>query len=85
MSNRNIFLKCDCHVEAIEMEYDPEYNEYYLAFWGCGFGNNKKHSLKQRIRFAWKLLTKGTLYTDMVVLDATKVNELAKFINETQK
>jgi hypothetical protein len=85
MNDKSIFLKCDCHGEAVEFQYESEYNEYYLAFWGCGFGNNKKHGLLRRIKFAWMLLTKGTLYTDMVVLDEEKARQLADFINETQK
>lgn len=85
MSEKSIFLKCDCHTEGVEMEHDSEYNQYYLAFWGSGFGNNKKHSFLKRCKFAWTLITKGTLYTDMVVLDETKASELADFINKTKK
>lgn len=85
MKNINLFLKCDCHGEGIEFEYDEDSKQYYVAFWNQGFNANKKISLLKRIKFAWQLLTKGHLFTEMVILDDEKANLLADFIKNNHE
>lgn len=85
MDSNELFIKCECHGEGIEITRDDELNQYYLAFWGYGFNNNKKFSFWRRLIFAWMLIIKGTLYNDMVILDDNKATELVDFINKTKK
>ena len=81
---KSIILKCDCHAEAMEITYEPEFKQFWFAYWGYGF-TNKKLSFFRRIKWAFKLLITGTLYTDFVILDDDKAKQLADFINENKK
>lgn len=85
MKSNELFIKCECHGEGIEITRDEELNQYYFAFWGYGFSNTKKYSLWRRLKLAWTLLRKGRLYNDMVILDDTKATQLVEFINKTKK
>ena len=79
MIENDIFLKCDCHGEAMQVSYDDEFKQYWFAYWGYGF-TNKKTSLWCRIKYAFMLITKGTLYKDFLILDKDRAQQLANYI-----
>ena len=81
------FFECECCSEGIMLSH--EINDPYpvidLAFFKDGFHGRYFLTFKQRLRYMWQILTKGTVWTDMVILDKNQAkdlgNELIKFSN----
>jgi hypothetical protein len=95
MMNKEIFLKCDCHTEGILVEIDDfeEDNlkgnpEVCMAFYEHTPKRLREKfffSWKERFKLIWQVLTKGTVYSDMVILNKEKALELVKFIEGAYK
>ena len=79
--NNSIFIKCACESEGLGVDYDSEDNLYYFSYWSCGF-SNKILSIKDRVRYCWKVLTKGKAFNDEIVLTKEDVNRLDNFLLE---
>jgi len=83
-----VFIECSCGTEGvlITSEYDVHQQdseffvkqEYFMSFFG--FGQIRSNSWKWRIRQAWRILRKGTPYTDMIVLTRDEAMKVASFI-----
>ena len=81
----NKFYCCDCATEGIvtSFEYLEKDEENLpsplidLYFWTIqNKCKNTKMSFKQRLQGCWKILTTGTCYSDMVMLDKKTAIEL---------
>ena len=83
-SEPNQFTMCDCYSHALFTEYDEEDNEFYISLFNRSYNGNE-FSFLQRLRWCWYILTKGKPYTDMVVIDTIKAEELATFLKEHTK
>lgn len=87
-----LFIKCECYSEGIEVQYyheDANDRGFYVNYWKYGIGGRYSGvSLWDRLRFAWKLLFRGTLHGDQIILtteDATKMkNYLEKHIKHDE-
>ena len=75
------FLMCDCGCEAISICHDDELKEFYLSMWSRGTILNKI-PLMWRLRYAWKILARGKLNIDEVVLTYNSARELVKYITD---
>lgn len=75
---KELFLKCSCSSEGLQVVVDKEYGDYYVSFWQQGHGI--KLPFLFRLKYAWKLLTKGLPYGDDVILTKKDVNKLIKFL-----
>lgn len=84
IDDSSIILKCECHSEAMEVTYDSEFKQFWFSYWGYGF-SNKKVSLFRRLKFAFRLILKGTLHKDFLILDEDKAKQLVDFINQNKK
>jgi hypothetical protein len=76
-SPRKIY-KCKCGSEAIEIaidEFDTNDPGIELCIWR--FGHTATKTIRERIRWAWEILTKGTLYKDEVILSQATALELS--------
>ena len=81
MADREKFIKCDCHGEGILVtKYDDE-EEMYFSYWREGI-NPVKLSWRMRLKLCWLTLTKGSFYTDQVILNKEKAMELALWIQD---
>lgn len=78
----SIFVKCDCHVEAIELQHWADENSFYISFWDMGRSKISWMPWKKRIEMIWRILRGKDLYADMVILDYEKAKEVADFINK---
>ena len=77
------FIVCECHSEAVSVEYDNEYGDLSMAFWrlaGC-----QPYSFWKRIRWIWHILRTGNFYDDMVMLDEKEVKKLIKVLTKFNK
>jgi hypothetical protein len=83
IKSKTIFLKCACYGHAIEVEYDEESDQYNISIWKYGIESDKL-SFKERIRWAWRLFTRGNLWADEIILTAKSKEELVKFLSENK-
>jgi hypothetical protein len=81
----SIFLKCDCHAEAIEIHYWKDDEEFYLSFWDIGRSKVSWIPWRKRFEMIWRILKGKDLYADMVILNKEKAKELVSFINHKLK
>lgn len=70
------FIMCSCHSESVLVEKHANEDEIYLSLFGRGL-NVQRYNLKDRIRHIWQILTKGSPYTDEIVLSRESAKELA--------
>tara|TARA_Y100001934_G_C11832289_1_gene531149 strand:+ start:61 stop:450 length:390 start_codon:yes stop_codon:yes gene_type:complete len=81
-----LFLRCDCHTEGIEIQYyheDDNDKGFYVNYWKYGIGGRYSGvSLWDRLRFACKLLFRGTLHGDQVMLEPDKAEKMRDYLTE---
>ena len=77
-----IFIKCQCACEALEITYYKEDEEFFVAFWDVGRSKTSWMPWKRRFQLIWKILRGKDLYGDMVILDHKRAKQAADFINE---
>jgi len=77
--DRSIFIKCECQGEGMGVDYYKEEGYYYFSYWRHGL-SNRKLSWKERIRYCWNVLVKGTAFNDEVLLSQVSVDKLIDFL-----
>jgi len=81
---KSIFVKCECHQEGMGVICDLDDGLYYFSYWSHGLRTGKL-SWRQRLRYCWRVLTKGKAFSDELVLNQISVDELVSFLNDTSK
>jgi hypothetical protein len=76
----NKFIKCACYGHLMELEYDREYNQYYLTIWSSGF-KREKLSWYDRIRWIWNILKTGNPWSDMFIINESTRKEIVEFLD----
>jgi len=76
------FIQCSCYSEGILIEYDDEDSLYYVSFLADS-PERFKLSIIVRLRSIWRLLTKGKIYSDQVVLSHKEATALVRFLSDT--
>ena len=79
LTDKSEYIECSCGSEMLRMSFDPsdDWAELNIAFW-C-YGQPYGFGFKERIRWAWRVLTKGKPYDDMVILDTLKAAQVIEF------
>ena len=81
-----LFIKCDCHSEGLEAQYyreDEKDKGFYVNYWKYGIdGRYSGMSLLDRLKYAWKILFKGTLHGDQVILEVDKAEQLRNYLTK---
>jgi hypothetical protein len=77
------FIECDCHSEFVRLDYDPEFEHFDLSIWVQEASS--KPSWKTKLRWIWRILTKGSPYGDQVILNKDKAKAFADYLTETMK
>ena len=76
---KNVF-SCECSGELLRIEkIDDNPTEYWIALYRLG---NYNPSIKNRIKWAWKILKTGRLHEDQITLSEESVKELRDYLNE---
>ncbi len=86
-TNKELFLKCTCHGEALQIEYevDKRWNEdgeYWVSLWERGFDGIL--CWRERLRWVWNILKTGKPFSDHVILSKQDAIKLRDFINEIE-
>lgn len=83
MKYNGSYFMCECGGETLYIEKynDPDLPpEYWIALYRLGC---YKRSLKNRIKWAWKILWKGDLWIDQVTLSQENIDRLGEFIKDS--
>ena len=73
---RKYFYDCECHGEGLITDEDEDL--IYVSLWRLGFGQKGHNSFRERVRWAWNILTKGHPWTDEVVLSPDTCIEIGE-------
>ena len=89
IDNKNaepLYIKCECYSEGIEFQYfneDTSDKGFYVNYWKYGIGGRYSDvSWWDRIRFAWKLLFKGTLHGDQIILSVKDAKSMKQYLDK---
>jgi len=81
--DQSTFIKCECHLEGLGVDYFADDDHYYFSYWKQGL-SNKKLSWKAKIRYCWQVLRHGKAFEDEVILSAESANKLCNWIIGTE-
>ena len=85
IKNKSIFIKCDCHGHLLELEkYDDTDNYFSLIYWVLG-GYGERMSFIERIKLCYRVMRRGKICDNEIIINDDKAKELSEFINETVK
>ena len=83
MRENGRWFMCECGGESLYVERykDNEVgvDEFWLALYRLG---NYNPSLKNRIKWAWKILIKGQLHTDQISLDVKAMKRFVLWLSD---
>lgn len=88
------FIKCECGVHLLSVLFEKELyggdnvelkpkcvKTFFLAMFNYGdYGS--KYGFWRRIEIAWKIIRKGKMHEDQLVLNPEEAGRLAEFINK---
>lgn len=77
------FIQCECQGEGMGIDYDQEDGLYYFSYWSQGL-SNKRLGMRDKIRYCWRVLTKGKAFEDEIVFSSEKAKELSSWIDATE-
>jgi len=82
-------FRCDCYSEGVTVSLlrDDDLDNYQeapyisMSFWEHSIKHtSNKLCLKQRLIYAWQILTKGSLWTDMIMMNRYTAKKFANYI-----
>jgi hypothetical protein len=76
------WIECDCSSHAIAVDADSFFGSIDLSFWQLG-SYLFKHSWLNRVRFAWKMIIHGRVYSDMVSLNREETQKLIEALQQS--
>ena len=83
---KNIDLECSCFTEGIRIQVIEDFPKTFeFSFWQYGFGDKRKLSFSDKLRWIFQIIIKGVPYSDMVILDIEKAIILKDFLKENLK
>jgi hypothetical protein len=79
-----LFVKCHCAAEALEISYYSEKNNgenmFHVVFWDTGRKKVSSISWKEKWGLIWKIIRGENLEADGVYLDHKRAKQTADFI-----
>lgn len=78
-------FECPCGSEALVAEKYSDEEEIYLSIWFRGVGAAKPLDWKGRLRYCWRILTKGSPYGDQLILTPETAVRLSNFLKVDNK
>lgn len=75
---KEIYINCECGTEILRIEYDEQDEFYYLSIYKL----DKEHSLRNKLRYIWKIIKIGEPYEDQIVITKKQISKLSNFLKE---
>lgn len=79
----NKTIKCACYHELFHLEWDEEFEQLNVSIWSP-YSTDTRMSWRQRLRYCWRILTKGRPYGDQLILEKQHIAELVDYLIEVQ-
>jgi hypothetical protein len=79
MNIQQIFF-CECGEEALVVEYDKELQIAELALFYRNIYSYKRMTLKQKIRYVFRVLWYGQPFLDQIVLNKKQIRKFQKIL-----
>ena len=76
-----MIIECDCGTHLLRTDYDEELKLFYMSFYTYGNGN-LKINIWSRIKYAFKHIFTGRIYSDQMVLNKKESLKLIEFLKE---
>ena len=80
--SKEFWIKCDCDTHVINVKQDIEDNLIYFSIWQEGDERNQKLPFWYRIKMAFRIAFKGTLFSDQIVLNPDASDTLIQAVRE---
>jgi MoaA/NifB/PqqE/SkfB family radical SAM enzyme len=80
ITNKTLFIACDCRSEILMIEYDHEIKIADLAIFENYTNYSHKMSLWQRLRYCFRVLFQKKPYSDQIVLNNKQLSDLKNFL-----
>jgi hypothetical protein len=84
----SLFIKCDClacsfELSRVEETYDkgPPIKMFELSVWQL-IDTNRPFGWRERIRWAWRIISTGMPWADMIIISDEKAKKVAQFITK---
>lgn len=77
------FIKCECWGEGMGIDFDPDDGLYYFSYWSNCITNGRL-SWRQKLRYCWQVLVKGTPFNDQLIFDQKSVDQLTHFLSKNR-
>jgi hypothetical protein len=79
MSNKNIFIKCECDTEGVFICYDDQTDLFDMSFMSA-HPDSFTISWMERVKNAFRLLFTGRLYHDQLVISPEQAKKMVNFL-----
>jgi hypothetical protein len=79
--NENIYVRCSCGSEIVQLQRDKETKEIYMALYSYGHAPNNS-TLKDRLKLIWRIIRRGTPYVDSICLDKKEQQMIVDFLQK---
>lgn len=76
---KEIFIKCECGTEGVLLEKDDDLGGFVMSFFGTSIYTFAKGSLWQRFRLALRVMFKGRLYHDQILISKENAKEICQY------
>jgi hypothetical protein len=80
MSEKRLFIRCNCGSHALELTWDEEFGWLEMAQWHYA-SSSSPLPFKERLRWIWRILTTGKPWTDSVLLDKKEIEQLKNYLS----
>jgi len=74
------YICCSCGSEILVLDKWDE--DICLSIWDDGYSCDNRLSIWQRMRWCWQIITKGKPFTDQIVLDENKIEDIMVAMEE---
>lgn len=75
---------CSCYGEGLYIENNKECETIDISFFRRGF-SGALLSWRERVRWCWNILSKGTPYTDELMLNMEEAKKVKEWLNSNVK
>jgi hypothetical protein len=76
---KEIFIHCDCGNEVLRLSYWADEGALYLSMYEQ---YKPATSVRDKLRWIWRIISRGTPFEDEICLDRAQVEEVIKFCTE---
>jgi CRISPR/Cas system-associated protein Cas5 (RAMP superfamily) len=78
--NKTVFIPCECQSEVLYIEYDHQLELADLCLYENYNTIRSKNSLFSKIKQIARIISRGTIYSDQIVLQKKQLKDLKNFL-----